>query len=254
MKKTIVFVVTCLFLMFTLGDVCQVHAQVIKSNKDKLVTLAVQGQIAPAEPSRSYVTTWNGKPKMAIGIGGINYNLKIGGKVFGWACGDRATMGVATVGADERQMSSWLYYTSIGNKVRVLSGEARGEKGVVVGKFGRYVLIHFDDPALNKLAINDQFQVKATGIGLEIEGYEDVFPHGIAPEILEKLVISTSGGKLEVPVVKEIPAEIVGQGSGSGSLSGNWHIQTCYPPDIEKYDLDELRFGDLVLLMDTQTD
>ncbi len=57
-------------------------------------------------------------------------------------------------------------------------------------------------------------------------------------------------------MVKEIPAEIVGQGAGSGAeaLFGNWHIQTCYPPDIKQYGLDELRFGDLVLLKDTQTD
>jgi len=38
-----------------------------------------------------------------------------------------------------------------------------------------------------------------------------------------------------------------------GSLTGAWHIQTCYPPDIKKYGLDELRFGDIVLLKDVQT-
>jgi hypothetical protein len=41
----------------------------ISTNKNKLLILAVQGQIAPAEPERSYATTWDGKPKMAIGIG-----------------------------------------------------------------------------------------------------------------------------------------------------------------------------------------
>ena len=40
----------------------------ISTNKDKLLTLAVQGKIAPAEPSRGYTTTWDGKPKMMIGI------------------------------------------------------------------------------------------------------------------------------------------------------------------------------------------
>jgi len=233
----------------------QVKPQTISTNKDKLLTIAVQGQIAHAQPARSYTTTWDGKPKMMIGTGGINYNLKIGDKVFGWASGDRATMGVATEGTgEERTRDAWLNYTSIGNEAKVLSGEAKGQKGVIIGKFGSYVLVHFEDNVLEKLAIGDTLQAKASGIGLEIEGFKDVFVHGVAPEILEKLDMRIADGKLEVPVVKEIPAEIVGQGSGGTSLSGNWHIQTCFPPDIKEYGLDELRFGDLVLLRDTQTD
>jgi hypothetical protein len=192
---------------------------------------------------------------MAIGIGGINYNLKIGDKVFGWASGDRATVGVASEGTGEdRFRSAWLNYTSIGNEAKLLSGEARGEKGIVIGKFGGYVLIHFEDNILDKLAIEDTVQVKACGTGLEIEGFNDVLVHSLAPELLEKLGIRNVKGKLEVPVVKEIPGELAGQGSGRTSLSGNWHIQTCYPPDIEEYGLDELRFGDLVLMKDIQTD
>jgi len=228
--------------------------QSIKTNKDRLLTLAVQGEIAPAEPASSYAVTWDGKPKMMIGIGGINYNLKIGDRVFDWASGDRATVGVATIGAgSERALASWLSYTSVGNEVKLLGGEAKGSLGMVVAKFGSFVLIHFEDEVLDKLAIGDRLHVKAKGIGLEIEDFPDVFAHGIIPEVLEKIVVR-KGEKLEVPVVKVIPAEIVGQGAGGSSLSGNWHIQTCFPPDIENYDLDELRFGDLVLLQDIQTD
>lgn len=233
----------------------QTGTQAITTNKDKCLTIAVQGQIAPSEPGRSYTTTWDGKPKMAIGIGGINYNLKIGGKIFGWAGGDRATMGVATVGmGEDRFRSAWTTYASIGNEVRVLGGEAKGAKGVVIGKFGSYVLIHFPDDVLDKLTIGTTLQAKTCGLGLEIEDFEDVMAHGIAPEVLEKLVTQNAQGRLEALVVKEIPAQIMGQGAGRGSLSGNWHIQTCFPPDIEKYGLDELRFGDLVLLKDIQTD
>ena len=67
-----------------------IKSQKISTNKEKLLSIAVRGQIAPAQPSTSYAVTWNGKPKMAIGIGGINYNLKVGEKVFGWANGDRS--------------------------------------------------------------------------------------------------------------------------------------------------------------------
>ncbi|MFQ6038582.1 MAG: DUF4438 domain-containing protein, partial [Candidatus Aminicenantales bacterium] len=225
------------------------------TNKDRLITIAVQGRIAPAQPGRGYVVTWNGKPKMPIGIGGINYNLKIGDPVFGWANGDRATPGVATEGiGEDRFRGGWLTYLSIGNEVRVLSGMARGKTGLVIGKFESYVLVHFDDAVLEKLAIGDTLQAKATGVGLEIQGFPEVFAHGIAPELLEEILVRTEDGNLEAPVVKVIPAEIVGQGAGRGSLYGNWHIQTCYPPDIESFGLEELRFGDLVLLKDIQTD
>jgi hypothetical protein len=259
MRKKI-FILLGILLFIALVTVDPIHAadqakkQAISTNKDKLLTIAVQGQIAPAQPSRSYTTTWDGKPKMAIGIGGINYNLRIGDRIFGWASSDRATMGVATEEMREGRRGSWLTYTSIGNEVKVLSGEARGKKGVIIGKFGSYVLVHFEHKVLEKLAIGSTLQAKAYGIGLEIEGFKDVFVHGIIPEVLEKLAVQNADGKLEVPVVKEIPAEIVGQGSGGSSLSGNWHIQTCFPPDIKEYGLDELRFGDLVLLKDIQTD
>jgi len=164
-------------------------------------------------------------------------------------------VGVATEGVGEdRFKEAWLTYTSIGNEVKVLSGDARGEKGVIVGKFGAYVLVHFEDVVLARLAIGDSLQVKASGVGLEIEGFNDVFVHGVAPELLEKLGLRTVSGRLEVPVVKEIPAEIVGQGSGGTSLSGNWHIQTTFPPDIKDHRLDDLRFGDLLLLRDIETD
>lgn len=227
----------------------------IKTNKDKILITAVQGRIAPAQVSRGYLVTWDGKPKMAVGTGGINYNLKIGDPIFGWAGGDRATVGIATEPTGEsRYGASWLTHTSIGTEVRVLGGEGRGKRGVVVGKFGGYVLVQFADDILEKLAIGDTVQAKASGLGLEIDGFQDVFVHSLAPELLEKMEIRTEGGRIEAPVVKEIPGEIMGQGSGGGSLFGNWHIQTCFPPDIEKYGLRELRFGDLVLLKDIQTD
>jgi len=233
----------------------------ITTNKERVLMIAVQGRVAAPQPSRSYITTWDGKPKVAIGIGGINYNLKLGDRVFGWAAGDRATVGVAAEAAEEgRSGGSWNTYTALGNEVKILSGKASGEKGVVIGKFlnivsfGNFVLIHFDDSVLEKLAIGDMLQVKACGTGLEIEGFKDVFVHGLAPELLEKINLKDVGGRLEVPVVKVIPAEIMGQGAGMGSLTGIWHIQTCFPPDIKKYGLDELRFGDLVLLQDVQTD
>lgn len=257
-KKLVVFAALFVLLSLAAPDRSlasgQAGAKPLPTNKAKLLTLAVQGVVGHSQPSRSYVTTWDGKSKMAVGSGGLNYNLKVGDKVFGWAGADRATVGVAAEGVDERNASSWATMASIGNEARILGGEARGSKGLVVGKSGNSVLLHFEDDVLERLAIGDAMLVKSCGPGLEIEGVKDIVVHNLAPELLERIAVLGADGKVEASVVKVIPAAIVGQGSGGSALYGNWHIQTCYPPDIKKYGLDELRYGDLVLLEDTQTD
>ena len=255
MKKNISILLGILLCLVTIiadmdAGKTQTKSQAIKTNKDKVITIAVQGKIAPAQPSSYYITTWDGKPKMAIGIGGINYNLKIGEKVFGWASADKATVGVAAEGTGgDRFQSGWLIYSAVGNEAKLLSGKAKGEKGFVVGKVGTHVQLHFEDSILEKLSIGDTIHVKACGVGLEIEGFQDVIVRHISPELLEKLNIQNVNGKLEVPVVKEVPAKIVSRG-----WRNNWNIQTCYPPDIKKHSLEDLRFGDLVLLKDIQSD
>lgn len=245
-----------LFLSFYLpADSINSEAGSITTNQAKLLTLAIQGQVAHPQPSRGYITTWDGKPKLAIGTGGINYSLRVGEKIFGWASAEQATMEVASEGiGEERFREAWLVYAAVGNEVKVLSGEGRGSKGVVVGKFGSYVLVHFDEPTKEKLAAGDTLQIKAKGLGLKVDNFPEVFIHGLAPEILEKMNLRPVEGKLEVPVVKKIPAEIVGQGPGRGSHYGHFCLQTCFPPDIEKYGLEDLRFGDLVFLEDIQDD
>jgi len=40
----------------------------INTNKDSLITLAVQGEIVPAQIERQYQATWDGRAKLCIGI------------------------------------------------------------------------------------------------------------------------------------------------------------------------------------------
>jgi hypothetical protein len=42
------------------------NARSISTNKDRLLTIAVQGQVAPAQPARAYAVTWDGRPKIRI--------------------------------------------------------------------------------------------------------------------------------------------------------------------------------------------
>ncbi len=247
--------VLLLISVLTADELLAGGSEAIRTNKERLVVTAVKGQVAHSQPSRYYITTWDGRPKMAIGVAGINYTLSLGDPVFGWAAADQVTVGVATEGVGEdRFRQAWLVYPAIGNEVRVLSGAARGARGIVIGKFGSYVLIHFDREVRFNLAIGDELQVKAEGLGLELDGFPEVFIHSLSPSVLEKIGLQVKEGKLEVPVVKKIPAEIIGSGPGAGSLYGHFSIQTCYPPDIKKYGLEELRFGDLVYLEDIQCD
>jgi len=243
MKKNRLFFAAVLPLMLAVflcapdfaAAAVQADRKPVTTNKDTLLTIAVQGQIAPAQPSR----------KVLVGTGGINYNLKIGDPIFGWASGDRATMGVAVAGngPDASARGAWLPQVCIGNEVKLLSGPAKGEKGVIMGKMRGFALVHFEDAVLEKLSIGNVMLSKSVGVGLKIDGFDDVFVHNLAPEVLESLVSQTSDGNLEVPVVKKIPGDIMGRG----------YIQTCYPPDIEKYGLKDLRFGDIVYLEDVQS-
>ncbi len=233
----------------------------IKTNKDKLLTLAFQGEVVPAQVVRTYQATWDGRAKMCIGVGGINYNLKPGTEIFGWANGDRAEPGVSTDGTgNDGQKGGYRQKTGVGNKVTMISGDAKGDVGTIIGKHGyrlpnnaQHVQVHFSDETLDKLSIGDKLRVKGQCIGLQIEGHEDVMVHSCSPELLEKMGIEEEDGKLIVPVALEVPAKIVGAGYGTQAHSSHIDIQTCYPPDIEEYGLDKLRFGDIVALKDVSS-
>ena len=103
----------------------------------------------------------------------------------------------------------------IGNEAEVISGEARGAKGYYIGRHaGSDDKVWFPKDAVEKLALNDRVQVKAKGVGLKIEGFEDVKVNKLSPELFEKLGLTVEGGEIVVPVVMEVPGHIMGSGMG----------------------------------------
>ena len=61
----------------------------------------------------------------------------------------------------------------------------------------------------------------------------------------------TEDGCLEVPVATEIPPYLMGSGVGSSTaFSGDYDIMTGDKEANEKYGINDLRFGDIVLLQD----
>ena len=79
-----------------------------------------------------------------------------------------------------------------------------------------------------------------------------LFRSNIDPRLFEKLNIKeNSKGILEVPVVTEIPAYLMGSGvGGATAFSGDYDIMTGDKNANEKFGINKLRFGDLVLLKD----
>ncbi len=226
----------------------------LKDNRDKLLKMAVQGEIVSPGSAR-YSTTWNGEPKLALGMGGIKYNLKIGDSCFGWASGDHVEPGVTIRGQENPVASNcalaWL--ACIGNEAKMVTGEAKGEKGMFTGRHaGSDDLVYFPDETMEKLTIGDKVQIKAYGSGLKLEDYPDIRLNKMSPKLLDALGIEEKDGKLVVPVVNEFPGYLMGSGIGWGTdiETGDYDIQTTDEKQVKKFEMEKLRLGDIVCLRD----
>lgn len=242
------------------------------TNKDKLISQAVMGKISyPTMMMEGglmggYVTTWDGRPKIGIGVGGIRYNVKVGDSCFGWPEAEYLEPGVSLIEFNEKQEGlsptragrtamAFYKYCCVGNEVRVMDGEGKGATGVVVGKAGyasspNHVFAHFSDDDLEKFTLGDKVKVKSKGMGLKIEGFEGMV-FNMSPEFMESLDLELNGGVLTVPVVKEIPPFLMVSGvGGSSAEAGHFCIQSNPPQVVKEYGLDGLRIGDLVACRD----
>jgi hypothetical protein len=107
---------------------------------------------------------------------------------------------------------------------------------------------------LSKLTIGDKIEIESWGTGLQIEGYEDVRVFSMSPSLFEALNLEEKSGRLQIPVTKTLPGELMGVGVGRGAPeSGAWDIQSCSPQLNKKHGLDTLRFGDLVAVTDVRS-
>lgn len=227
----------------------------IKTNKDRLVIQSVQGKIhSPAVANNPYRIDREGLAHILPATGGISYNVKIGDSCMKWV-GDHIEPGVSIKNDDRAENNALMLLACIGNEAKVITGEAKGAKGFVTGMHGGidHTLIYFKDEDLENMAIGDTILVKAHGQGLAIEGHEDIKCMNIDPYLLEKLDIKeSSNGALKVPVITEIPAYLMGSGIGSSTaFSGDYDIMTGDEDANRKFGIDKLRFGDLVLLRDS---
>ncbi|MEE8596921.1 MAG: DUF4438 domain-containing protein, partial [bacterium] len=141
-----------------------------------------------------------------------------------------------------------------GNEVTVISGDAKGAKGAVIGKHGgiEHVIVDFSPAILEKMVVGDKMQVKAYGTGMILTNYyPEIHAMNLSPDLLSKIPVKETKSTLTFPVTHIVPAAIMGSGLGSShSYSGDYDIQMFDEKIVRKHGLGTLRFGDFVAITD----
>lgn len=229
-------------------------------NRDELVAVTVQGQIAhPVGRASPYRIGYDGVPRVLPGTGGIVLNRRIGDLCVGLA-GDHVEPGVAlhnnqreVVGPRDGPNNALLTYACVGNRARVITGPARGQAGLVTGKHGgvNHVLVDFPTEVLARLQIGDRIQITACGLGLRLTRHPRIEVLNCAPALLARWGLRERQGRLLVPVTHLVPARLMGSGLGKNTAwRGDYDIQLSDRATRERYRLGSLRFGDLVAIID----
>jgi hypothetical protein len=230
----------------------------LTTNVKKLVKISVMGEIASPTIRNVYNISATGKPMVFPGVGGITYNVRVGDPACDWEA-DHVEPGVSLENKenDPRQgqaaNAAFNILSCVGNQVTVVTGQAKGAKGVVTGKHGgiEHVLVDFSLEVLDDLVLGDKVIVKAFGTGLKLLDHPDIKLFNLDPVLLEAWNPQPKDGNLEVPVTHIVPAAIMGSGLGANQVnSGDYDIQLIDEKVVERYGLSSLRLGDLVAIID----
>lgn len=227
----------------------------LKINKEDLPVLLVQGEVRHSRGTTAYRHTVDGEPMTLPATGGITYNAKIGDRCVGWAA-DHLEPGVTTRNGNDEFNAAYSSLSCIGNTAIVRSGDAKGARGFVTGKHGgcEHLICYFDDETMENMTIGDKVDVRACGQGMLLADYPEILLRNMSPELLEKMNITEKDGKLTIGVAKIVPAAIMGSGLGAANTYfGDYDITLHDKKITSEYGLEELRFGDIVAIMDADT-
>ncbi|HON72766.1 MAG TPA: DUF4438 domain-containing protein, partial [bacterium] len=167
--------------------------------------------------------------------------------------GDHVEPGVSLRNKDRDESNALNILSCIGNRARVISGDAKGEIGIVTGKHGgiEHVLIDFPERVLERLNIGDKIQIESYGQGMEILNFPEIKVMNISPDLFSLLNIKEDNNGLKIGVRKVIPAELMGSGIGSASsFSGDYDIMTQDRETLRELGLEDLKLGDIVGIKD----
>jgi hypothetical protein len=240
----------------------------VQYNGDRLVKQAAQGFIVPGRFSSDPVRIDpDGGTHAVPGTGSITYNFRSGDNAVNLA-GDHVEPAVSLYnlgreGSRSSSESAGLNTLScIGNRVRVQTGEARGAMGYVIGKHGgaEHVMVDFPDSTVfEKLTLDDKMHVYTHGLGMELTNFDGVKLFNMSPTLMDALMDAGMGitpdGRLRVPVARLVPARVMGSGLGASQVyRGDYDIQMFDEAAVEEYGLQELRFGDIVAIVNAHHD
>jgi hypothetical protein len=218
-------------------------------NFGELVEMAVTGTVSqPTLRPNPYIPWPDGKGTVLPGMSGIAYNARVGDRAFGWA-GDHVEPGVSIANADEKADFALHYLTCIGNEATVMSGLARGAKGIVTGEHAR-LLVDFAPDVLDNLNIGDLVQIRARGRGVALRDWPEIEFKKTSPELALAYGLRVENGQLICPVAMELPARIMGSGA---ELNAEFVDQDLMSGDralMADLGIDRMRLGDLIAIRD----
>ncbi len=228
----------------------------LSTNADRLIKQSVTGQVHnPVIRTADTRTDNNGIPFALPTVGGICYNFTLGDCVY--SCeGDHIEPCVSLKNPVENEDKALNFLSCIGNKARVMTGDAKGRTGRVIGKHAgiEHVIVWFDEETLYLLCPGDVILIESYGQGLSLDGYPAVHVKNVDPLLFNEMGISENKGGLSVPVKAVIPAYLMGSGMGyASSWSGDYDIMTGDKNEIARLKLDNLAIGDVVFLKDCDT-
>ncbi len=229
----------------------------IKNNEKNLVAITLECKPGHPFAGQSFRVDHSGNPFQVPGIGGITLNVEAGDSCFDLE-GDHIEPGVSVKWGDNRQgmpNTALQVLACTGNTATIMKGTAKGKKGVVLGTHGgsEHVIIDFDRKTKEKLSYDDKISIMAIGMGLKLTDFPTVKVTNLDPGLLKKLnlKVNRKTGKLQVPVTTLVPSEVMGSGIGSGQVSsGDYDIMTSCESTNKEFNLEKIRFGDFVALMD----
>jgi len=221
------------------------------------VEFLLQCQPGPPRTRGNWNVDHDGNPFLLPSIGGITLNIQVGDPAFGWA-GDHVEPGVSCTADTKKPFEhpnvSLQIYACVGNTATVVSGEAKGATGTVLGHHGgsEHVIVDFPREAKEQMTYDDKIIIRARGQGLRLVDYPDIMLYNLDPDLLGKLKIEESGRtKLAVPVTTIVPAAVMGSGIGASHVAkGDYDIVTSDPETVAEHGIDKIRFGDFVALLD----
>ncbi|MHC4479662.1 MAG: DUF4438 domain-containing protein [Planctomycetota bacterium] len=226
----------------------------LATNVERLVEQSVLGEVSAPVSRGDWRVGADGAPSLLPGVGGITYNCKVGDSALDWEA-DHVEPGVSVKAAKKESNAALNILACLGNVARVVSGDAKGQEGVVTGKHGgiEHVLVDFPDGTLSELVVGDKVQIRARGLGLKLLDLPGVSLMNMSPELLERMAPEQDGERLRVRVAHRIPAAIMGSGLGrSHTFSGDYDIQLFDEQVVERCGLAGLKLGDIVAVEDAE--